>query len=161
MLPGYLTTELCSLRSKEDHLAFSVLWEMDDDGHIYSVQFCKSVIHSVASLTYDEAQVMLDETQKNPNDSDLTNEIKASVKLLNKLARILRQQRIDTGALTLASPEVRFKLDAETQNPTDVSMYALKEANALVEEFMLLANITVRFVALFSFDLKSANKLTW
>ncbi len=47
MLPGYLTTELCSLRSKEDHLAFSVLWEMDDEGNIYDVKFCKSVIHSV------------------------------------------------------------------------------------------------------------------
>ena len=66
-----------------------------------------------------------------------------SVKLLNKLARILRQRRIDEGALTLASPEVRFKLDSETQNPTDVSTYALKQANALVEEWMLLGNITV------------------
>ena len=59
------------------------------------------------------------------------------------LAKILRQNRIDVGALTLASPEVRFKWDAETQSPTDVSMYMLKEANSLVEEWMLLANITV------------------
>ena len=59
------------------------------------------------------------------------------------LARIFRKRRIDEGALTLASPEVRFKLDSESQNPTDVQAYALKEANALVEEFMLLANITV------------------
>ena len=136
MLPGFLTTELCSLRSKEDHLAFSVLWEMDDEGTIYDVRFCKSVIHSVASLTYDEAQAMLDD----PSRSDSVSE---SVRLLNKLARILRQGRIDAGALTLASTEVRFKLDSETQNPTDVTMYALKEANALVEEWMLLANITV------------------
>jgi exoribonuclease R len=55
-----LSTQLCSLRSKEDHLAFSVIWEMDDDANIYDVRFCKSAIHSVASLTYDEAQVMLD-----------------------------------------------------------------------------------------------------
>ena len=136
MLPGLLTTQLCSLRSKEDHLAFSVIWEMDDDANIYDVRFCKSAIHSVASLTYDEAQVMLD----SPSSSDKVN---ASVNLLNKLARILRQRRIDMGALTLASPEVRFKLDSETQNPTDVAMYALKESNALVEEWMLLANITV------------------
>lgn len=136
MLPGLLTTQLCSLRSKEDHLAFSVIWEMDDDANIYDVRFCKSAIHSVASLTYDEAQVMLD----TPTPSDKVNN---SVNLLNKLARILRQRRIDMGALTLASPEVRFKLDSETQNPTDVAMYALKESNALVEEWMLLANITV------------------
>jgi exosome complex exonuclease DIS3/RRP44 len=90
----------------------------------------------VASLTYDEAQVMLD----SPAPADKVNH---SVNLLNKLARILRQRRIDMGALTLASPEVRFKLDSETQNPTDVAMYSLKESNALVEEWMLLANITV------------------
>lgn len=136
MLPGYLTTELCSLRSTEDHLAFSVMWEMDDEGNILDVRFCKSAIRSVASLTYDQAQAMLD-------DPSCNDQVGASVKLLNKIARILRQRRIDEGALTLASPEVRFKLDSETQNPTDVAMYALKESNALVEEFMLLANITV------------------
>jgi len=136
MLPSLLTTELCSLRSKEDHLAFSTLWEFDDEGNIYDVKFCKSVIHSVASLTYDEAQAMLD-------DPEHATPVGESVLLLNKLARILRQRRIDCGALTLASPEVRFKLDQETKNPTDVTAYALKEANALVEEWMLLANITV------------------
>lgn len=135
MLPGYLTTQLCSLRSSEDHLAFSVLWEMDDDGNIYDVKFTKSVIHSVASLTYDEAQIMLD----NNASSD---PVAVSVNLLNKLAKIFRQKRIQMGALTLASAEVRFKID-ESQNPSDVVMYALKEANALVEEWMLLANITV------------------
>jgi exosome complex exonuclease DIS3/RRP44 len=136
MLPGYLTTELCSLRSNEDHLAFSVLWEMDLDANIYDVQFCKSVIRSVASLTYDQAQSMLD----SPCPAD---EVNNSVNLLNRMARVLRAKRIENGALTLASPEVRFKLDQETSDPTDVSLYALKEANALVEEFMLLANITV------------------
>jgi exosome complex exonuclease DIS3/RRP44 len=109
---------------------------MDDDANILNVRFCKSVIHSVASLTYDEAQAMLD-------DPDRSDPVAGSVKLLNHLARILRQRRISEGALTLASPEVRFKLDSESQNPTDVSMYQLKESNALVEEWMLLANITV------------------
>eukprot|EP01041_Mallomonas_annulata_P005740 gene5740-11608_t len=139
MLPGYLTTELCSLRSKEDHLAFTVLWEMDRDANIIDVQFFKSVIHSVASLTYDQAQSMLDAPTPYKSDDIVGN----SVRSLNTLARILRKRRIDMGALTLASPEVRFKLDTETDSPTDVCMYALKEANALVEEFMLLANITV------------------
>jgi len=159
MLPTLLTTQLCSLRSGEDHLAFSVVWEMDDEANILDVRFFKSAIHSVASLTYDEAQVqnkriymiqylvlthyygpkaMLDEPAPNPADK-----VSTSVRLLHKLSRILRQRRIDEGALTLASPEVRFKLDGDGDNPTDVTMYALKEANALVEEFMLLANITV------------------
>ena len=136
MLPAYLTTQLCSLRSKEDHLAFSVIWEMDRNAKILDVKFFKSVIHSVASLTYDEAQAMLD-------DRSYEDTVSKSVRLLNMLAKIFRQKRIDEGALTLASPEVRFTLDNESQNPTDVQAYALKEANALVEEFMLLANITV------------------
>ena len=137
MLPGLLTTQLCSLRSGEDHLAFSVVWEMRRDATIVDVQFFKSVIHSAASLTYDEAQAMLD-------DAGSCDEVAKSVKALNSIARILRANRIEQGALTLASPEVRFKLDAENENnPTDVNVYVLKESNALVEEFMLLANITV------------------
>ena len=137
MLPSLLTTDLCSLRCTEDHLAFSVLWEMDTAGNIIDVDFCKSVIRSKASLTYDQAQAILDDPHGREGD------VGSSVCFLNDLAKLLRQRRIDMGALTLASPEVRFKLDSETQNPTDVSMYALKESNALVEEFMLLANITV------------------
>lgn len=136
MLPSLLTTELCSLRSSEDHLAFSVTWEMDEHANIYDVHFYKSIIKSVASLTYDQAQQMLDD----PSDQSV---VATSVKHLNELARLLRKGRIDNGALTLASPEIRFKLDHETQNPTDVAQYNLKEANALVEEWMLLANITV------------------
>ena len=167
MLPGLLTTELCSLRSKEDHLAFSVLWEMDGEGNIHDVRFTKSVIHSVASLTYDQAQTMLDDptvpdiTDKGPPPSEggggekqgegeeLDRTVGRSVKLLNHFARKLRQRRIEMGALTLASPEVRFKFERDNEsgdsnsNPTDVSQYQLKEANALVEEWMLLANITV------------------
>jgi exosome complex exonuclease DIS3/RRP44 len=65
------------------------------------------------------------------------------VRHLNHLAKGFRAKRMAAGALTLASPEVRFVLDQATQNPLDVAMYELKETNALVEEFMLLANITV------------------
>lgn len=140
MLPGFLTTQLCSLRSHEDHLTFSVLWEMDEEANILDVQCVKSVIHSVGALTYDEAQAMLDQDFSGPKCTPV---IAESVQQLNKLAIALRRRRIESGALTLASPEVKFKLDAQTQNPTDVSMYALKQANALVEEWMLIANITV------------------
>ena len=75
-----------------------------------------------------------------PNDDS---EKAQSVRRLNGIAKVLKQRRIDAGALTLASPEVRFDLDPDTHNPTDVQLYALKETNSLVEEFMLLANITV------------------
>jgi exosome complex exonuclease DIS3/RRP44 len=59
------------------------------------------------------------------------------------IARRRRAKRIEAGALTLASPEVRFVLDTETQSPLDVQIYTLRDTNSLVEDFMLLANITV------------------
>eukprot|EP00949_MAST-11_sp_MAST-11-sp1_P001541 g1541.t1 len=149
MLPGLLTTHLCSLRSGIDRFAFSVTWELkyEDDGADFSVvrkDFFKSIIHSRAALTYDEAQMMLDGGSVPRSDQGRDGDnVRSSVRALNKVAKILRRRRMDAGALTLASPEVRFKLDADTQDPTDVKMYQLKEANALVEEFMLFANITV------------------
>lgn len=118
---------------------------MDSSANIIDAKFCRSVIRSVASLTYDQAQAMLDtpETDMPSDESSLPSRIIRSVKSLNHLARQLKQQRIQEGALTLASPEVRFKFeDEDSRNPTDVTEYAIKESHSLVEEFMLLANIT-------------------
>lgn len=70
---------------------------------------------------------------------------------MNKLAKILRQRRADNGALQLASPEVKFEIDTETHDPLDVGMYQVREANQMVEEMMLLANITVAERCLKSF----------
>jgi exosome complex exonuclease DIS3/RRP44 len=90
-------------------------------------------------LTYQQAQSLIDKP-----DKDCKNDIQAgAVKRLASLARKFRSRRIDAGALTLASPEVKFVLDSESLNPTDVQAYTLYEANAVVEEFMLLANVTV------------------
>ncbi|PIA18366.1 RNB-domain-containing protein [Coemansia reversa NRRL 1564] len=136
MLPELLGTNLCSLRSAVDRLAFSCIWELDQDANIVDVVFHKSVIHSKASLTYEEAQNRIDDpTMKDP--------ITKSIRSLNMLAKKLRKRRMDAGALTLSSPEVRFRLENDSQDPVDVEMKALKETNALVEEFMLLANISV------------------
>lgn len=74
---------------------------MTPTGEILQVDFCKSIIHSVAGLTYNEAQLMLDD----PNIRDTKAE---SVRRLNELAKIFRKRRMDAGALTLASPEVRY-----------------------------------------------------
>ncbi len=73
----------------------------------------------------------------------MNDETSVNLRLLNKLAKILKKKRIDAGALTLSSPEVKFIKDEETQNPIDVEMYQLRETNSMVEEFMLLANISV------------------
>jgi exosome complex exonuclease DIS3/RRP44 len=135
MIPTRLSTDLCSLVGGVDRLAFSCVWELTPDAEIVDTRFHKSVISSVAALSYGDAQAMLES-----NDTD---EMTISTKNLNNLAKALRAKRMAAGALTLASTQVKFLLDSESQRPTDVEMYKLKEANALVEEFMLLANISV------------------
>ncbi len=105
--------DLCSLRSNVDRLAFSCIWEVTPDADIVNVRYTKSIIRSKASLTYDEAQARLDDPKM--NDS-----ISLGVKALNGLAKKLRAKRIAKGALTLASPEVRFKLENDSQDPVDV-----------------------------------------
>ncbi|KAJ1557177.1 hypothetical protein HK405_000636, partial [Cladochytrium tenue] len=110
--------------------------EMTPDAEVVNVKFAKSAIRSRASFTYDEAQARLD-------DPTLTDPVSTGIKLLNKIAKKLRARRMENGALVLASPEVRFSLDRDAQDPVDVELKEMKDTNALVEEFMLLANIHV------------------
>ncbi|KAG9492100.1 hypothetical protein GDO78_000557, partial [Eleutherodactylus coqui] len=136
MVPELLSSNLCSLRSDVDRLAFSCIWELNHNAEILNTKFTKSVINSKASLTYAEAQMRIDSPSMN-------DEITKSLRLLNKLAKILKKRRIDNGALTLSSVEVRFHMDSETHDPIDLQTKELKETNSMVEEFMLLANISV------------------
>ncbi|CAN4083605.1 unnamed protein product [Withania somnifera] len=102
----------------------------------YSTRYTKSVIKSCAALSYVEAQVSMD-------DSRLVDPITSDLRNLNGLAKIMRQRRIDRGALTLASGEVKFQIDTETHDPLDIGMYQIREANQMIEEFMLAANVAV------------------
>ncbi|XP_030635923.1 exosome complex exonuclease RRP44 [Chanos chanos] len=136
MVPELLSSNLCSLRSNVERLAFSCIWEMNQNAEIISTRFTKSVINSKASLTYAEAQMRIDDTSMN-------DDITKSLRGLNKLAKILKGRRIEKGALTLSSPEVRFHIDSETHDPIDLQTKELMETNSMVEEFMLLANISV------------------
>ena len=136
MVPELLSSNLCSLRGGEERLAFSVIWEITQEAETLSTTFTKSVIRSRASLTYAEAQMRIDDQNK-------SDAVTVSLRQLNKLAKVLRQGRIEKGALTLASPEVRFEVDSETHDPIDLQTKQLRETNSLVEEFMLLANISV------------------
>ncbi|XP_019380266.1 PREDICTED: exosome complex exonuclease RRP44 [Gavialis gangeticus] len=136
MVPELLSSNLCSLRSNVDRLAFSCIWEMNHRAEILKTRFTKSAINSKASLTYAEAQMRIDSTSMN-------DDITVSLRGLNKLAKILKKRRIDNGALTLSSPEVRFHMDSETHDPIDLQTKELKETNSMIEEFMLLANISV------------------
>ncbi|WOL07345.1 exosome complex exonuclease [Canna indica] len=136
MLPKPLTEDICSLRSDVERLAFSVIWEMTPDAEIVSTRFTKSAIKSCAALSYVEAQARMD-------DSRLIDPVTTDLRNLNTLAKIMRLRRIKRGALTLASPEVKFQIDTETHDPLDIGMYQIREANQMIEEFMLAANISV------------------
>jgi len=113
MLPKLLTEKLCSLVSGMEKLSFSVIWEMDSEAKIISTQFAKTVILSKGSLNYQEAQQMIDDPKDN---SALTK----SIRMLNALSQKLKQKRLQNGALTLASTQVKFTFDDETHSPSDV-----------------------------------------
>uniref|UniRef100_A0A803KXH7 Uncharacterized protein n=1 Tax=Chenopodium quinoa TaxID=63459 RepID=A0A803KXH7_CHEQI len=136
MLPKPLTEDICSLRSDVERLAFSVIWEMTPQADIISSRFTKSIIKSCAAMSYVEAQARMD-------DSRLVDPLTTDLRNMNSLAKIMRQRRIDRGALTLASAEVKFQIDTETHDPLDIGMYQIREANQMVEEFMLAANVSV------------------
>ena len=136
MVPELLSSNLCSLRGGEDRLAFSCLWVINDLAEVVSTKFAKSIIRSRNAFTYAEAQMRID-------DASRQDEVTLGLRGLCRLAKLLKQKRIANGALTLASPEVRFEIDSETHDPIDLQCKELKETNSLVEEFMLLANISV------------------
>jgi len=136
MLPSLLTNNLCSLREHVDRLAFSVIWKFSPEGDILSVDYTKSLIRSRKSMTYEEAQNVID-------DKDRDDELATDLRLLMNISKILKKKRTEAGSLTLASPAVKFSMETESSNPTDVELYQLRETNSMVEEFMLLANIAV------------------
>ena len=136
MVPELLSSNLCSLRGGEERFAFSCIWEMTPKAKVVNKSFAKSIIKSRAALTYAEAQLKIDDPKQN-------DEVTLSLRGLNRLAKILKEKRLSKGALNLASPEVRFEVDSETHDPTGLETKELRETNSLVEEFMLLANITV------------------
>ncbi|KAH0473925.1 MAG: uncharacterized protein KVP18_002374 [Porospora cf. gigantea A] len=137
MLPSLLTTDLCSLVEKRDRLTFSVFWRVNPSTmEILDFRFAKCVIRSHAALSYAEAQNKIDDTA---DSTPLTE----GIRKLNAMAQVLRANRFEGGALELCSPEVKFALDDGSTDPKDIKIYESYQTNKLVEEFMLLANITV------------------
>ena len=134
MLPEKLCNGVCSLRPHEDKLCFSVVMEMDDNANVLKTWFGKTVINSDCRYAYEEAQEVIESTKSTP----LTTTDKAILEL-HKLATILREARYKDGAINFESQEVKFKLD-ENAKPIGVYIKEDKEANWLIEEFMLLAN---------------------
>ncbi|XP_063824089.1 exosome complex exonuclease RRP44 [Ostrinia nubilalis] len=136
MVPDLLSSNLCSLRGGEERLAFSCVWEIDENANVLSTKFHKSVIKSAAAMTYEEAQIAIDDSARQDN-------IASSLRVLNALAKKLKRKRLDNGALLLASPEIRFQVDSETHDPIEVQAKKIVDTNSMVEEFMLLANVSV------------------
>lgn len=136
MLPMLLGTDLCSLKPYVERFAFSVIWEITADADVVDVRFTKSVIQSREAFSYEQAQLRIDDVSE---QDDLTK----GMRTLLALSKKLKQKRMDAGALSLSSPEVKVQMESETSDPIDVQTKALLDTNSLVEEFMLLANIAV------------------
>ena len=135
MLPEKLCNDVCSLRQDEEKLCFSVVLEMDAKGKVYGSWMGKSVIRSDRRMAYEEAQEVIESGQA----ADVVGE---AILKLHAIATKLREARYKNGAINFESQEVKFQLD-ENAKPIGVYIKESKEANWLIEEFMLLANKTV------------------
>lgn len=151
MLPRLLCEELCSLNPLTDRLTFSVIWKLSPEGKILSEWFGRTVICSCIKLSYDHAQSMIEAPEKHfsteelpacsPNHSII--EIQEAVLNLHNIAKQLRAQRFEGGALRLDQLKLSFTLDKESSMPQGCYVYQYRDSNKLVEEFMLLANMAV------------------
>ncbi len=133
MLPEHLSNGICSLRPDEDKLTFSTIFEMTPDGRVVKSDITRTVIRSNRRFTYEEAQDVIETGKGDYADEILT---------LDRLAKILRAARYENGSVDFDRMEVRFDID-ETGHPVGVYFKESKDANKLIEEFMLLANRTV------------------
>jgi len=130
MLPEILSNELCSLRPNEEKLCFSAVFEMDDHANILTQWFGKTIINSDRRFTYEEVQEIIES-----NAGEFLQEINT----LNRLAKILRDNRFKNGSINFRSEDIRFNLD-ENGKPLSVYVKEQKDSNRLIEDFMLLAN---------------------
>lgn len=130
MLPEHLSNGICSLRPDEEKLTFSCIVELDEEANVIKQKICRTVIKSNRRFTYEEAQNVIE-----TGEGDFADELAT----LNSLAKKLREKRFEIGSLDFARSEVKFEID-EVGKPVGVYFKEMKEANKLIEEFMLLAN---------------------
>lgn len=133
MLPEHLSNGICSLRPNEDKLTYSVIFQMNEEAEVKQYEIAKTVTRSDRRFTYEEAQQVIETGAGDYKEEILT---------LDRLAKILRQRRFENGAIAFDRVEVRFEID-EQGKPLSVFFKEQKDANKLIEEFMLLANRTV------------------
>ncbi len=130
MLPEVLSNMVCSLRPDEDKLCMSAVFNLNSGGKILKSWFGRTIIRSDRRFTYEEAQKVIESGK-----GDFSSEILR----LNNWARSMRKKRMQSGAIEFGGAEIKFKLD-EKGKPVGVYQKVMKEANWLIEEFMLLAN---------------------
>ncbi len=146
MLPEKLCNKLCSLRPHEEKLTFSAVFEITPLGRIAGQWFGKTVIYSDFRFSYEEAQAVIEAGPKATHEG-VSEDVKNAVLVLNSLAAKLRKKRFASGAISFERPEMKVEVD-EKGKPVNVYQKVSKEANWLIEEFMLLANRSVaEFVA--------------
>lgn len=133
MLPERLSNFICSLRPDEEKLTYSAIFDIDEQGEVKKSRIVHTVIKSDRRFTYEEAQQVI-ETGKG--------DYKEEILVLDKIAKALRKKRFDSGAINFDRYEVRFDID-ENGKPLGVYFKESKDANKLIEEFMLLANRVV------------------
>ena len=149
MLPETLSNDLCSLNPNEDKNVFSVLVEIDKENNIKKTNFTKSKINSNERMSYEEAQYVLVKNKKElpaeitiyKKKRTISNELKEALLCLNSIAVDLKKKRKQEGSVFFNKEEVRFVV--ENGEPVDYNIKTQKEANHLIEEFMLLANVLV------------------
>ena len=147
MLPEVLSNKACSLRPHEEKLTFSAVFQMNDTCEIKNEWFGRTVTYSDARYAYEEAQAVIEsKTNTIPAEVSLTGEtyqtdqkIADAILKMDELAKIMRGKRMSSGAISFDKVEVKFDLD-EQANPVGVFFKTSKDANKLIEEFMLLAN---------------------
>ena len=154
MLPEMLSNGVCSLRPNEEKLTFSAVFEINDKAQIVGEWFGRTVTYSDQRFAYEEAQSIIENVKLSddiqpytmPKDISIidkeynvTPEIVEATLKLDELAKILRKKRMKDGAISFDRVEVKFNLDKEA-NPIGVFFKTSKDANKLIEEFMLLAN---------------------
>lgn len=130
MLPEKLSNGLCSLRPNEDKYTFSAVFTFNEKDKLVGKWFGKTMTHSDRRFAYEEAQIVIE-----TGEGDMAKEIAD----MTRIARKLRKKRFKEGAIAFESEEVRFKLDEEGV-PIDVYIKERREANLLIEDYMLLAN---------------------
>ena len=144
MLPEKLSNNLCSLRPGEDKLTFSAVFEMTPKGKVVNRWFGRTIICSDNRLDYDQAQEII---EKPLAEDEEPTTLQTAIKALWDIAKQLREKRFRLGAISFERPEMKVEVDAKGK-PVRVYQKISKEANWLIEEFMLLANRSVaEFVA--------------